>query len=442
MFSEMHLAAGKLSHRLSHHLSAEYRKQEVDRLIQEISKLPLMSPKIAITNPIILSCAKYLKKYSKKLDPAKAKLLKTKILAAKLGLTSEHLNQYPDFAAFAENYRIYNYIAAYDHTPEVHENELYLGPKDKPQKWSDVKQLALKKLYNEGSIFVKPWYYHESGIEEVCDMFKWSEIRILSTKKDPKEWGGGYAYQICTTASDLPRLEGDHTFIRLCSRKGNIYSVGLYRPEKNSIRDSWWLPLRIKKAKLMSPDISEFWNVPIQSLTVKITKESFEEIKKKIKEDNNRILPFHPLGKNCTEWAINMTGFHLNCKDLAPKNLINHRVISSTDKFYNILPSFVQKICHIAMVVFFNIISFAGGSFWVDREMKGQTPHLNRPWDIVSAEKIVIQSPHKLGTQIIPKVESWRKKRVAKLIESGADQEKIHDVLWGLPSEDEFLEVS
>jgi len=120
---------------------------------------------------------------------------------------------------------------------------------------------------------------------------------------------------------------------------------------------------------------------------------------------------------------------------MAPRALVNRKVVHLCDKHFGKLPGPVQKVCYYAMVVFFNMVSLVGGSFWVDLSMKNEKPHLNRLSHLVSSEKLLVQSPHKLGMEVIPKVNLWRAQKIAELKENGASEEAIHKVQWGLPLE-------
>lgn len=435
--------------------SANKEKRQADDLIGELKSLRL-TPKEAQSHPTIHRARKFVKQ-AKEIGCKRHAELKIELLAARLGISSSQLND-SSFVTFAEKESLYNYIATYNHTVGFNGKELLLGPDGAQKPWSEVKHLVMdntknktpntwysliaasiaryrEKLFVEKK-FRQPWYYGQEGLHAPKDMYDWEELAPFKYE-NPKNWGGGYAYQLCTTVSKHPRFHGDHTFVRICSADGGVYSIGLYRPEKQFTSEYYLFPLRTKRGKMMSPDVSEFWGVEIQQLSVAISKEQFNAMKTWAESMRSKRLRFQTLNDNCTKFAIKMTGFHLNCKYMAPRAIVHHKIVSFCDRNFHKLPYLIQKVCYLGMVVFFNIVSFFGGSFWVEWAMRDEKPHLHRFSHMTSAERLLIESPHKLGAEIIPKVEKWRREKVEDLKRQGASEEAIHQAQWGLPSDEE-----
>lgn len=435
--------------------------QIADEVTQSLQKEARQKIAEADRNPTIISARKFLK--IKRKD-ARFDKCRKELTAAKLGIESEVLDRNPGFREFAEKNYIERYLMAYgDQLSIDQEKNVSIRSGGKLVKWDEMrrqqqqeqKEVKQKQELPELSAMPKqPWVYGMEGLQEK-DMYNWRELAPFK-KEDPKNWGGRYVFEFCVICADSLQKTGSHSWIRLKTPEGDVYSVGLYRPGKQGVLDNFNFPLRIKPGYLMQPDVSEFWptdTMDIYTIEVEISKQNFEKMKTTLEEDKiNENQTFHPLQSNCViftkriakigeiELPTSVSIFRL----LTPKFL--EPVV---DAINNILPDVVRKVCKIVITFLSNLLQLALGSGKIDSAIAKRndpliTPLITSFWDLCDADKAVMHHPNTLGHKVRRWVLKWREEETARLEKQksteGCDlqllQQQIDQVNYRIPPND------
>lgn len=335
------------------------------------------------------------------------------LLASKLNINPIIFDKNPGFEEFARTYHIERYVMHYDHVvkvdPKTH--EVKLGA----MKWSEIPEGIRNKPSNRNRQN-KPWIYGQNGPQSK-DMYEWEALTPYKIVDKP-EWGNRYIFEYCVCCEDHFRLNGDHSWFRLKTPEGEIYSIGLYRPNKRGTKDNLLLPLRMKVGYLVSPDLSEFYPDPIHTIEMEISAEKFKEmiaaINKEKKNDHNH---FHLPELNCTEYAnkyARMAGMDLPTKVSAVRYLAPKFLVKLGDK----LPNIVQKVLLVAFTPLLNLALLAFGAGSIDHELKKKIkkhsldiqPHISSFWDLFKPTKLYFHPPSHVAQFIFPEIRAWREK--------------------------------
>ncbi|MDB6081156.1 MAG: hypothetical protein JWO53_428, partial [Chlamydiia bacterium] len=293
------------------------------------------------------------------------------------------------------------------------------------------------------------WMYGSKGLQNK-NMYEWSELQPYK-KGDPATWDHQYIFEYCVCCTDNPNKTGDHTWIRLKTPEGDIYSVGLYRPSKRDWRDNYKFPLRLKKGYLMQPDVSEFWPTDIFKIPVAITKEHFLQMKKMLETDKrNDKLVFQLFHRNCTLYVAKIAAIahiKLPTAKLAWHFLTPSLVEKKIEKIALYLPEIVVKIVRVVVGVFLNFFLLALGATIVDAAVfeknNQQEPHIKNLSDFFDYRKTELNHPNILGKEIAAGIAKWRTSEIARLEKlkiSGAFKEneevdaEIKRVRFALPA--------
>lgn len=185
------------------------------------------------------------------------------------------------------------YLSVFGHTkiqyqgrdalPQEYESILKAPPPPSPA--------GLPHLYNPR------WQYGQEGAQNrtFYDWTEWTPFRTTFPQDQ-------YTLEICCLCADHFRLFGDHSWIRIITPEGKIYSAGLYREDNFVSTGCEW-----KKGRIQSPDISEFWKEPIHTRSFPIEESGFQAIKKRLEEDHQKSdLHFHVIGRNCTAYTMEL----------------------------------------------------------------------------------------------------------------------------------------
>lgn len=423
--------------KIRHYKDASYHSERTRQITlvftQSLLNLPRITPSEAENTPLVLAARKWLKSLSPTHQNDQiSKNCSRELLAVRLGVASKVFDENPGFEQFAKKSVLYNYLSRYGHFLKVTENhELYILYQNEYQPWSKLKIDECPSSPQPS----QPWYYGMEGIQQ-RDMYNWSILEPFM-RNNPEKWGSQYGIEFCTSCTDRPRQVGDHTWIRLYTSEGEIYSYGKYRPGKVSKKENYDRPFRQKKGYGQSPDVSEFWGDPIQTLFIAITEKQFNVIKRKIDKKKQRDEDvFQLFADNCTmeanRWAAK-AGIYLPTEAsvlyvYAPPTLKRAFKWCSDS-----LPHFIQKICLFVGSMIFNIIQYFLGATRIDPVVKGYRrsirPHLNSIWDVFRIHKANIHAPHYLSTHVRQEIEDWREKKLQKTV----DVEKRLKIQFGVP---------
>jgi hypothetical protein len=368
-------------------------------------------------NPCVLAARKFAKNLSSKapfIDQFNLDLL-----AVRLGIDVDYLKANREFAVFADRYKICNYLKVYGDllkTEKVN-GQLIIKIRYENQYIDWKEAFKLSGVNTTPLPGAQAWKYDQTGLIDK-DMFDWKSLRLFR-KDNPEKWNHQYGIEICTCCDSLPRTVGDHSWLRLYTPEGEIYSVGLYRPYKTEASAKYNDPLRVQQGLLMSPDVSEFWDIDIQGLFTAITKEQFESLRKHIESDKSQDnILFQLFDYNCVAW-INKILKPLNMVIPAKKHIFSI-FFPRGHALYKKLPVCIQKIVKAVITFFFNIAQWTlAGARKIDATLTGRKikaePHLRKCSDIFDSSKLYLNHPFYLGKSLMPEVSGWREKRIEKV---------------------------
>ena len=350
--------------------------------------------------------------------------LKQELTAARLGISSEVLQENPGFQQFAEISHLHRYLLRFKQTLEVdpQTKKIKILRNGVATPWEAVAAL----IAYENNLWTG--HYSKRGVE-TKSRYDWETLEPFASG-DPAEWGNQYVFEYVIWNQETPSISGEpnpppdkpsamgiHTFFRLKTpaKSDNIYSVGLYRPDKHT---SWDLtaPLRVRKAKLMQPDESEFWGGRFVTLAVAITPAQFLAIKKKVEADKAADqLIYHITHKNCNEYTgqvARLAGVDIH--SLLP--IVSLFSATPADSA-SLLPPFLQKTLNITLTTTINLIGYLFlGASRVDPEVATHPdaqPHMGLR-HLFDQTKTQFSHPFMLE-QAFKKIEGWRATQVASL---------------------------
>jgi len=377
--------------------------KRAEQLTQELYEATRENPNLSL----IRKTRTFLKKNSN--DTSHFTLLKREFLALKLGIHSDSFDQNQGFEQFARENHLDHYLLHYGHKLEVDENKtIFLRSNGQHRPWSDIQKEILQYEASATSPSL-PWLYGPNGVQQK-DMYNWTILEPYKCEEHPS-WGNRYIFEFCVCCSeDKPHFIGDHSWVRLKTPEGAMYSAGLYRPEKHSCSDSCNRPFRTKEGYLMSPDVSDFWPCNVFTIEAEITEEQFLAMKKKIEDDKKKgHLTFQIYGDNCTVYSASIgkiggIEFDTSCFPL----LLWMPKIIFFQKPFSLLPQPIQKVFLIGLAFFTNAISLLFGSATVDKNAKGASPHIKRFRDLLTPSKYLLHHPYIVGVRERNRVLKWR----------------------------------
>lgn len=415
-----------------------------DQIAQALRQLPREEVASAQNNPAILEARRFLKDI--KFESPGITECHKQLLAMKLGISAETFNYNPGFQKFASKCHLERYLLTYKHKLEVDTttNKISILANGVMTSWEEAQKLINTNPPPSTSKKPSlPWYYGPKGLQNE-DMYQWTEFKPF-TKEDPAQWGHRYIFEFCSCWAPTPGLNDSHSWLRLRTPEGDVYSVGLYRPQKRDNFDNFGFPLRLKKGHLMQPDVSEFWPWEISAIPVEITKEQFEKMKAKIEEDKrNDNLVFQLFQSNCLLYCksvANIANIDLPTSQPVVRILTPKSLEPVTDGIANYLPNFVLKICTFVSSLFFNLLQLALGASIVDqevREMQGGSSyraHIHSFWDLFRPSKACMHHPHTLSFKVRKWVAEWRAQEIAKSQATNTEAAAaLHPIQFKIPN--------
>lgn len=420
--------------------------RDTDTLISKLGSQKRLPIPLASHDPVIKQANGLLKKISRFNDPRIQKL-KLEIRAAKLGIDSSILERHPDFAAFAEKSHLHQYLMEYKDEIKIDtDGQLLIKMNSVYTPWHSAKK-AFEELPKSTTFPQQPWIYGPQGLQWT-DMYDWKTLTPFK-RDDPSKWGNQYIFEFCACNNPVTIKNGNHSWIRLKTPSGEIYSVGLYRPEKtNPVTDNFKSPLRVKPGYLMQPDVSEFWPFPVYTIPVAITEANFLQMKAMIEEDKARNdQTFQLFGDNCTLYCAKvaaLAGISLPTSERLVELVAPPALKWRISFLFNHLPRFVQKICDFAQAFFVNGLEVIFGAAKIDAHLnsnqrKRAVPHIASWWDLFKPIKAHLNHPNTLAFKTRSAVLAWREKKVRKILHHTGlsieqKQAQFNKILFDLPS--------
>ena len=391
--SSWSVAVPNIFSRIVHFKDSSYHAERNGRIAEVIAHCLKNSPRLSIKDAekelAVVTGRLFFKQIGNKYDQdVRIAECRKELLAAKLGIVSEVFDKNAGFQSYAEKAHLERYLLTYKHGLQVDKSTLKLKIRhhgfmkdwhDVHEAWQIESQITSSIISSKSSNMPKqPWLYGENGVQ-AQDMYDWSELKPFRTC-DPINWGNQYIFEFCAITADSPRKNGDHSWFRLKTPSGDIYSIGLYRPGKSDWLDNLNFPLRIKKGTLMQPDVSEFWPGKIETISIAITKAEFEEMKQTVENDKkNDGLTFQLFQNNCTLYCKKIAAIakiDLPTKECVLRIIMPQLIQRIFDKVWSILPALIQKIILVIAAFFVNITQLLLGASIVDSTV---TQLKNRP---------------------------------------------------------------
>lgn len=371
--------------------------------------------------------------------------LKKEVTAAKIGITADTLDKNPGLQKFVENHHLERYLLIYKDGLRTNPltEEASLRKEGSFQPWSAIQE--------EITSWTKParephlaWVYGQEGIQNK-DMYDWTELKPFM-QGNPADWDHQYVFEFCACHNPHSFKNGNHSWFRLKTPTGDIYSIGLYRPDKLDWKDNLRTPLRIKPGHLMQPDVSEFWDYEITTIDFAIKEETFLKIKEAVETDKkSEELVFQLFNNNCLLYNKKMAsiaGVDLPTLDNAMHYMAPVSIVHRVENFINKFPSFVKKICLYVSAFFLNIAQVFLGATLIDaslneKQRKNAVPHLNSFFDLFDINKIYLNHPNTLGYKTRQNVLQWRQQEIIAIHQTEMDpsirEKKIKDINLQLP---------
>jgi hypothetical protein len=411
--------------RIWHWNDANFHGKRLSKLAATLTKVVSQQERLSIAeateNQPLRAARNLLREASaQKIQSHELNNLRKEVTAAKLGISSTTLDHNPGLQTFIERHHLERYLLIYNHAiqtdPATH--QVSLRKEGEFQPWNTIlEETRSWKMPSHAPQLA--WVYGQDGVHNK-DMYDWNELKPFM-KGDPSEWNHQYVFEFCACHNPNSLKNGVHSWFRLKTPTGDIYSAGLYRPDKPDLTENLKYPLRIKPGYLMQPDVSEFWDFEITTIDFAITEEIFLEIKQTVEADKkNEDLIFQPFHNNCLLYNKKLAeigGVDLPTLDnvlyfMAPQNLAQ-----TVSKFMEKLPFFVQKVCLYVTAFFLNIGQVFLGACMIDenlneKQRKKAVPHLNSFSDLFDVNKIYLNHPNTLGFKTRQKVLEWRKQEI------------------------------
>jgi hypothetical protein len=423
----------------------KFHEERLSKLAAVVANMISQQPRIPIEeatkNPPLKAARILLKEAVRhKVD---LPILRKEVTAAKLGITAHTLDNNPGLQQFTEDHHLERYLYIYKDPLQVDlkTHQVALRKEGKFQPWSTIS----KEIQGWTKPARQPqlaWVYGQDGIQNK-DMYDWTELKPF-LKGNPADWHHQYVFEFCACHNPQSFKNGNHSWVRLKTPSGDIYSIGLYRPDKMDWTDNLRTPLRIKPGELMQPDVSEFWDYPITTVDFAINEETFLKIKQTIETDKkNEDQIFQLFNNNCVLYnkkLASISGVDLPTQDIALSYMASPSIVQSVGNFMSKLPSFVQKVALYVTAFFLNIGQILLGATIIDdrlneQQRKKAVPHLNSFFDLFDINKIYFNHPNTLGYKTRLSVLNWRQKEIEALTETDSNilDKRIKEISLSLP---------
>lgn len=417
--------------------------------IQTLKKIQREGPIKLEKYPKLIELKTFLKKSSERFpNLSSIKQCTLELSSLRIGIESKVLDANPGFEEFVKKNSLERYLKKFHHKLAIHSNnEIFILKNNKLVSWKSISEYANQDhpTHPVSTLYNPAWKYGEFGLQNK-NFYQWKKLKPFKHVQNPK-WGDRFILEFCMQCSGKLRLRGDHTWIRLKTPRGEVFSVGVYR-EDNEVKTGF----SVKKGFLQSPDVSEFWQEKIYKIPFEISKESFEKIKKRIELDKqeNKTL-FHIGTQNCTSYAMDLAKIaklnipsRFSGMQMFVPQLIRHPIYLIFSK----LPFFLQNIARriwnivrwpicVTLNLFFN--SFGGSLVSKLAKKMGAKSHYNSIFDYFKSSKIDIDSPFVLTFETLKRVEKLRQIEKQRLEKNGASLSQIEKVrFWTPPNFSKF----
>lgn len=422
--------------KVCHIRDEKYHNERIGRiaaiLAKTLSEQPRMDMKAVENNFQANATRQFLRSLRKQtLADPRIEECRRQYLATKLGINSQVFDANPGFQSYAYDSYLERYLMGYGHALKIDQQskklEIMIDGTYKPWHEAYAKFQALPASKGTPK---QSWLYGPKGVQKE-DMYNWKELKPYM-QGNPAEWGNQYIFEFCACCSTSPRFTGDHSWIRLKTPSGDIYSVGLYRPGKSDWTHNYRHPFRVKEGYLMQPDVSEFWPCDIFTIPVAITEAQFLKMKSVIETDKqNNDQVFQLFQNNCMLYCHKIAalgGIKLPTTEAALRMITPLKTQQKADHLMQKLPQLVGKLCNYVQAFFINVAQLILGAGKVDPKVavkhhpKKIRPHIHSIFDIFNVSKSQLNHPFTLGQKTRKQILNWRQQETARI---KAEQDKL-----------------
>jgi len=431
--------------KIKYRFDGSFRKNTIDslsiQLKKSLKKLPLLQFEEIEKTVLVKITRLFLKKFKKYDLSQETAKLKKQLLATRLSIPTKTFKENSGLYEFASKNFLQYYLKKYGHKIEVDpiSNKIKILSEGVMKQWDEIKNIAEETPIQSPCAPSQPWKYGSKGVQNE-DLYHWNELKPYIFA-DPSKWNHQWIFEVCTCNENSPQKNGDHSWLRLKTPTGAIYSIGLYRPGKGTgIFSNLKLPLRVKKGYLMQPDLSEFYPCNTNTLEYAINEDIFNEIKAQIEDDKATDEElFQVMGKNCTLYVnkiANIAGINLPTEKPIWRVICPKSIEKKIDAMNKYTPNIVRKVVKIVVTIFLNLLQVILGGGVVDKSLSRNRnnpikPHINSFIDIFKESKAKIHHPHTLGERVMKEVVEWRKKEIAALEDD--DFQGKNEILFDTP---------
>lgn len=179
---------------------------------------------------------------------------------------------------------------------------------------------------------------------------------------------------------------------------------------------------------MQSPDVSEFWNGTYTTLSIEITKEHFELMKRRIEHDQkNGEHTYQIFHGNCTKYAktiAELAGIDLPSAIPIFELLVHSQRFKATGRRWlnsDRAPRWLKPLIKSLWTISFNVFGLVLGAGIVDREVKEDPkfmsvdPFIRNLADLADTTKVITDHPFIIGHYVQQEVEEWRQQLRASL---------------------------
>jgi len=436
--------------RLWHWRDTKYHEARLSRLAdvvaQIISLQPRMTIEVAEKDQTLIVGRKLFKYITKESGiQVNTDTLRKQITAAKVGVDPKILDCNPGLQTFIEKNHIERYLLHYGHHLDIdpETGKASILKDGKMCSWEDV-AADIAKWEPFTHTPQQNFYYGQEGVQRK-DMYNWTKLEPYK-KEDPAAWKYQYIFETCACYNPESTLEGNHSWVRLRTPTGDVYSVGVYRPSKPNPFDKYNTPFRNKPGYLMMPDVSEFWDFAISTVGVVINEEIFLKMKTMIENDKKADhLVFHLVKDNCLLYCnkvASLANVKLPTQEGLATHVISENALTKINNAISYLPMFIQKICYAVAAFFINCCQLLLGTNVQDDRLNAQqiqkaTPHIKTISDLFDIDKTLHNHPNTFAFKTTKYISDWRKQEIEK-IEKTTNSieekiEKIKEIEFRLP---------
>jgi hypothetical protein len=313
-----------------------------------------------------------------------------------------------------------------------------------PRRWEEI-----SKLFEHGKERIpqpsQPWVYGPLGVQNE-DMYDWE--RLLPYKwEDPSNWNQRFIFEICVFLTGSARsLVGNHSWLRLRTPAGEVYSVGLYRTGKHGSHPYWNKPFRVMSGELMSPDVSEFWPGEVRSLQIAITRKAFVKVREDIEREKKKgTQAFENFDPNCTRWVVEkakIAGISLNGSENLVSLFLPRKIDHIAQSVWQYVPAkkVVSSVGSVFVAFWVNSLQFVLGAGSVDPSLEEKVkvrPRICSLKDLLNPQNMIVYHPYTLADKTMIEINAWRAKERERILkENLPDQDTLlRDIAYAVPED-------